>query len=357
MTAYHELRDNDANTHGARADFSYATAANKPLVFPLIPQLAASLGLRDRFMSRSMVANTEATGLNDLSVQHREVLELFELLYSVADGINTFDWADVQGFKEERAQISDSIYFLEWRLCQLEDSIRRRQCPTTRAESLPVLMPSDGAGPGPCSGSSGSGAWSETTPPIDLSNAIVYASHIFLHLAIRGQPPAAHRHRALTEALMSSLCDTLMMLDLLSGPESIGSPESYHTAISGGQLSVESWGSSTSEPTSTGAWSSATTTTTTRCELHENILLWVLFVGCCVRMPAFHDDAPFMYRGILLGDHHEFFLNALAKYCRARNILDRDALLATLKDIVWLDRWCENQLELVWQEISDRLSY
>ena len=307
-------------------------------------------------MSRSMVANTEATGLNDLSVQHREVLELFELLYSVADGINTFDWADLQGFKEERAQISDSIYFLEWRLCQLEDSIRRRLCPMTRAESLPILMLSDGTTAG---SSPGSGSWSDSSPPTDLSNAIVYASHLFLHLAIRGQPPAAHRHRALTEALMSSLCDTLMMLDLLSGPDSIGSPESYHTAVSGGQLSVESWGSSTSDPASTGAWSgaTATSTTTTRCELHENILLWVLFVGCCVRMPAIQDDAPFMYRGIILGDHHEFFLNALAKYCRTRNIFDRDALLAILKDIVWLNRWCENQLDLIWQEIGDRLSY
>lgn len=335
-----------------RADFSYATAANKPLAFPLIPQIASSLGLKDRFMSRSMVANTETTGANDLSIQHREVIELFELLYSVADGINTFDWADLKSFKEERAQISDSIYFLEWRLCQLEDSVRRRQqqYPAMRSESLPASMPTENQ----------DSSWLETSPPADLSDAIVYASHIFLHLAIRGQPPAAHRHRALTEALMSSLCDTLMMLDLLSGPDSIGSPESYHTALSGGQLSVESWGtgtSSTSEATSssTGAWN--TTNATNRCNLHENILLWVLFVGCCVRMPIFVDDSPFMYRGILLGDHHEFFLNALTKYCRARNIVDKDTLQTTLKDIVWLDRWCESQLGLIWHEMGDRLSY
>ncbi|RYP84853.1 hypothetical protein DL770_005146 [Monosporascus sp. CRB-9-2] len=322
----------------AWADFSYATAANKPLVFPLIPKLTMSLGLKDRFMSRSMVANTEAIGLNDLSVQNREAIELFELLYSIADSINIFDWADLKNFKAERAQISDSIYFLEWRLCQVEDLIRRRRHFSTRAESLPVLMPSEN-----------NETWIETSPPTDLSNALIYASHLFLHLAIRGQPPAAYRHRALTEALMSSLCDTLMVLDLLSDPETHGSPESHHTTGSGGQVSTESWSTTTSETLDVSTWGAI------KSDLHENILLWTLFIGSCIRMPSSPADAPFMYRGILLGDHHEFFIKALTRYCRMRNIFEEETLLATLKGIVWLDRWSENQLELVWQEIGGRV--
>ncbi|RYP48726.1 hypothetical protein DL768_005446 [Monosporascus sp. mg162] len=321
----------------AWADFSYATAANKPLVFPLIPKLAMSLGLNDRFMSRSMVANTEAIGLNDLSIRNRETIELFELLYSIADGINIFDWADFKNFKAERAQISDSIYLLEWRLCQLEDLTRSRQHSSTRAESLPVLMPSENE------------TWMETSPPTDLSNALIYASHLFLHLAIRGQPPSAYRHRALTEALMSSLCDTLMVLDLLYDPETNGSPESHHTTGSGGQVSTENWSTTTSETPDVGTWGAI------KPDLHENILLWILFIGSCIRMPSSPADAPFMYRGILLGDHHEFFINALTRYCRMRNIIEKETLLATLKGIVWLDRWSENQLELVWQEISGRV--
>lgn len=290
-------------------------------------------------MSRSMVANTEAIGLNDLSIQHREVIELFELLYSITDGINTFSWADIKNFKVERAQISDSIYLLEWRLCQLEDSTRSQQSSSTRAESLPITMPSDD-----------SDSWLETSPPTDLSNALIYASHLFLHLAIRGQPPAARRHRALTEALMSSLCDTLMMLDLLSEFDPpLGSPASYHTESSVGHLSTESWSTTTSEVSNPCTW------TALRSNLHENILLWILFVGSCIRIPNTLNNSPFMYRGILFGDHHEFFSRSLGKYCRVRNILDKDTLHLMLKDIVWLDSWCENQLELVWQEITDHM--
>ncbi|RYP41438.1 hypothetical protein DL767_001076 [Monosporascus sp. MG133] len=322
----------------AWADFSYATAAKKPLVFPLIPKLAMSLGLKDRFMSRSMVANTEAIGLNDLSVENREAIELFELLYSITDSINIFDWTDLKNFKAERAQISDSIYLLEWRLCQLEDLIRSRQHSSTRAESLPVLMPSEN-----------NEIWMETSPPTDLSNTLIYASHLFLHLAIRGQPPAAYRHRALTEALMSSLCDTLMALDLLSDPETHGSPESHHTTGSGEQVSTERWSTTTSEISDLSTWGAI------KSDLHENILLWTLFTGSCIRMPSSPADAPFMYRGILLGDHHEFFINALIRYCRMRNIIEKETLLATLKGIVWLDRWSDNQLELVWQEIGSHV--
>ncbi|RYP07192.1 hypothetical protein DL764_002638 [Monosporascus ibericus] len=322
----------------AWADFSYATAANKPLVFPLIPKLTMSLGLKDRFMSRSMVANTEATGLNGLSIQNREAIELFELLYSIANSINIFDWADLNNFKAERALISDSIYLLEWRLCQLEDLIRSRQHYSTRAESLPVLMPSEN-----------NETWMETSPPTDISNALIYASHLFLHLAIRGQPPAAYRHRALTEALMSSLCDTLMVLDLLSDPETHESPESHHTTSSGGQVCTENWSTATSET------SEASTRGAIKSDLHESILLWILSIGSCIRMPSSPADASFMYRGILLGDHHEFFINTLTRYCRMRSIIEKETLLATLRSIVWLDRWCENQLELVWQEIGDHI--
>ncbi|KAI0011337.1 hypothetical protein F4779DRAFT_626546 [Xylariaceae sp. FL0662B] len=323
----------------AWADFSYATAAHKPVVFPFIPQLASSLSLHDRFTSRSMMANMEPLEFRDLTIQNREAIELFELLYSITECINDFDYTNLESMSAERVQASDSIYLVEWRLCQLEELSRTRHS-LKRAESLPLVPSVEDNNHAKCP---------STT---DLSDALVYAAHLFLHLAIRGQPPAAHRHRALIEALMSSLCDAILTLDLLSDPETYGSPMSQGSGGSSGISSTESWITYTS---SDASHSSIPTPREPRNELHANILLWALFVGSCVRVPISSNESSFAHHMITLGEHHEFLINALKRYCRLRNILDKETLLAKLKDIMWLDRWCENQLELVWLQIEDYL--
>ncbi|KAI1760749.1 hypothetical protein GGR53DRAFT_508649 [Hypoxylon sp. FL1150] len=316
------------------ADYSYATAATKPVVFPFIPQLASSLALHDRFTSRSMMANMEPLGFRDLTVHNREAVELFELLYSITECINNFDYASLESTYGERIQVSDSIYMVEWRLCQLEE-VSRSQNSWKRTGSAPVIPSVE----------------EDTRPrhpsPTDLSDVLIYAAHLFLHLAIRGQPPSAQRHRALTDALMSTLYDPVLALGLLSQPKPYEHLGSQLARSSGREGGPESWSiynlSSETGPVSAPRQQQ-------RDELHANILLWALFVGFCIRVqrPSDEPSAP-------PSDHHDFFMNTLKNYCRMRNIVEKGELLEKLKDVVWLYSWCEHQLELIWEEIGEEL--
>ncbi|XDG07841.1 hypothetical protein ABKA04_007456 [Annulohypoxylon sp. FPYF3050] len=318
------------------ADYSYATAAHKPVVFPFIPQLASSLALHDRFTSRSMLANMEPLGYKDLTIQNREAIELFELLYSITECINSFDYASLESTYGQRIQVSDSIYMVEWRLCHLEE-ISRSQHSWKRAGSVPLLTSIE----------EGERRYPS---PTDLSDVLLYAAHLFLHLAIRGQPPSAQRHRALSEALMSALCDPILTLDLLSQPKDYGSPESQisRSTTSGMPVQQPPPGSiSTYPPPSDLAQASASRLP--KDELHANILLWSLFIGSCIRIPISPESS------ILQGDQHEFFVNALKNYCCMRGIVEQEVLAAKLRDIMWLHSWCEHQLSLVWMEIGNDL--
>ncbi|KAI1211890.1 uncharacterized protein F4807DRAFT_380166 [Annulohypoxylon truncatum] len=313
------------------ADYSYATAAHTPVVFPFIPQLASSLALHDRFTSRSMLANMEPLGLKDLTIQNREAVELFELLYSITECINDFDYASLESTYGQRIQVSDSIYMVEWRLCHLEE-ISRSQNSWKRAGSVPLLTSIE-----------------ETErrypSPTDLSEVLLYAAHLFLHLAIRGQPPSAQRHRALGDALMSALYNPALALDLLSQSKDYRTPESQIDRSNTVQPPPGSI--STYAPPSELA--QANVSRPPKDELHANILLWSLFIGSCIRIPV-SLDSP-----ILQGDQHEFFVNALKNYCQMRGIVERDVLAAKLRDIIWLHSWCEHQLNLVWVEIENDL--
>ncbi|KAI1806898.1 hypothetical protein F4811DRAFT_508563 [Daldinia bambusicola] len=316
------------------ADYSYATAVHKPVAFPFIPQLASSLALHDRFTSRSMLANMEPLGFKDLTIQNREAIELFELLYSITECINNFDYTSLENTFGQRIQVSDSIYMIEWRLCKLEHVSRTRQS-WRRAGSVPLLpsIETDNTQP-------------RFPSPTDLSDVLIYAAHLFLHLAIRGQPPSAQRHRALAEALMSSLYDPILALDLLSEPKPCES--------SGSQLASSSPDQSPT-PTMPGYFPTSEIslpgmTRLFRDELHANILLWALFIGSCVRIPVVLNEYS-----VLGGDQHHFFITALKNYCRIRNILEREVFLTKLKDVMWLYSWCEHQLGLVWGEIADSL--
>ncbi|KAI1506013.1 hypothetical protein F5X99DRAFT_415672 [Biscogniauxia marginata] len=322
----------------AWADFSYATVASEPLMFPFIPQLASSLSLHDRFQSRSLAANMEPLGPRDLTIHNREAVEIFELMYSITECLNEFDYMNLAGMSTERVQVSDSIYLVEWRLCKLEEAYRFRQ--SSKRSSLLLLTPSED-----------DQQQLECSQSTDISDILIHASHLFLHLALRGQPPAAHRHRTLTEALMSTLCDTLLTLDLLPVPESYASPQSYHSGGSAGTNSTESW-----SLTAASLSSYNVTPNEPSDGLHADIMLWALFTGSCVRIPVSRKESPFMYQTIRLGHHHEFFIQALKNYCRMRSIMDKETLTTKLKNILWLDSWCENQLEIIWKEIGDQFA-
>lgn len=283
-----------------------------------------------------MIANMEPLGFRDLTIHSREAVELFELLYSITECINNFDYASLDSTYGERVQVSDSIYMVEWRLCQLEEMSRSRQS-WKRTGSVP-LLPSTEDDRQP-----------RHPSPTDLSDVLIYAAHLFLHLAIRGQPPSAQRHRALTDALMSALCDPVLALDLLSQPKPYEHPRTQLSSRgSDGQGAAENWSIYCSS--SAVASASIPKQQQQKDELHANILLWALFVGACVRAQLPASESP-----ALLGDRHEFFVNALRNYCRARNIVKKDMLLEKLKSVVWLYSWCEHQLELVWEEVGEGL--
>ncbi|KAI3326893.1 hypothetical protein HD806DRAFT_531489 [Xylariaceae sp. AK1471] len=322
----------------AWADFSYAYAAGQPLMFPFIPQLASSLSLHDRFSSRLMGATVESLGSKDFVIRNRQLVEIFELLYSITECLGSFDYSNLANMSTERKQLGDSIYLAEWRLFQLEESSRNLRS----AESTSPLPP------GTRDDMKGEIGGSTT---IDMSESLMYAGHLFMHLAIRGQPPAAPRHRGITEALMLSLCDTLLTLDLLSDPESYGSPKSYHSTCSLGNSSVESWSTTTSN---TSMLSNPPMEPEN--DFIKNTLLWALFVGSCVRVPAIPIDFHFSHQAVFLGDHHQFFIHALKSCCRMRYITDKETLATKLRDVIWLNSWCENQLDLIWAEINDHLA-
>ncbi|KAF2963581.1 hypothetical protein GQX73_g9988 [Xylaria multiplex] len=317
-----------------RADFSYAYAAGQPLMFPFVPHLASSLSLHDRFNGRLMEPTKKPSGPKDLAIRDRGLIEIFELLHSITDCLGSFDYNNLENMSTERVQLSDSIYLAEWRIFQSEASYRNIKA-LERARAV-TLDDHSGA-----KGETGSSS------VIDLSESLMFAGHLFIHLALRGQPPAASRHRGITGALMSSLCETLLTLDILASPEPYGSPRSYHSTGSLGNSSVESWSTATSN---TSILSSSSLKAED--DFTKNALLWTLFVGSCVRMPVVPNEYHSSHQAVL-GDHHQFFIHALKNYCLMRNITDKETLATKLKDILWLNTWCENQVSLVWAEIGD----
>ncbi|KAI1818586.1 hypothetical protein GGS20DRAFT_527717 [Poronia punctata] len=308
------------------ADFSYAYASRQPLMFPFVPQLATSLWLHNRFGSRWPGAVSEHTGTQSLSIRNRKLLDIFELLYSITVCLGSFDYANLADMSAERVGVSDSIYLTEWNLFQLEESLT----PPRTSEDR-----------GDVGGSLGDPS------TVDLSESLMYAAHLFMHLALRGQPPSAPRHRAMTEALVSSLWSTRAILDLLPSSEVYGSPISHHSGGSLGDSSVEDWSTTTSSTSVLSIYPVKLVD-----EFTHNILLWTLFVGACVRVTPI---VPEPHQSGILGDHHQFFIHALVNYCRKRRISDKKTLETKIKDIIWLDSWCENQLDMIWGEIGDCL--
>lgn len=322
-----------------RADFSYAYAAGTPLMFPFVPQLASSLSLHNRFQSRLMGGDSmNYLGVKGIVIRNQQLVEVFELLYSITECLGSFDYTDLANMSSERVQLSDSIYLAEWQLFQLEELSRNLEA-VERTIHLPVGSRDSVEG----------GNGSSTV--IDISDSLMFAGHLFMHMALRGQPPGAPRHRGIIEALMSSLCDTLLVLDILSDPEPYASPRSHYSTVSQGNRSV---GSLTTTTSNTSVHSNPSTKLE-NC-LINNALLWVLFVGSCVRMPTIPTMSHYSHQTVLFGDHHRFFLQALKSCCRMRCITDKETLATNLKDIVWLQSWCENQLDLIWAEIGDHLA-
>lgn len=349
------------------ADFAYASASASPLAFPLVPALANSLPPQDRFTTRSskIHASPSRFDMPKFDIRHPEALELFELLFSATEAVNSFEFSRLEDLREQRGQMSDTVYLIEHRLCNFEEASRSR------------LSRKDGCTMVSC------------TSPTDLSDALVYASHLFLHLALRGQPPGAKRHRALTEALMMRLSCTLMYAGWLlddSVDESLESakPSPWSSgddiSVSPGPSSVgegsppppapleavHDWYINPASPEPTPALSASPLVPD---ELHDDILMWILFVGSCVQMrippvndnarswPGVGGDQPSSLDAAFLSrDYRAFFVLALKRVCRSRGIADKETLIDKLRAVIWLNTWCERQMDLVWAQMGLELT-
>lgn len=315
----------------AWADFAYATASQSPLSLPFIPTLASALDIQNRFLSRSIMLNTTSSSRsNGLVIRNRETIELFELIHSTTQAVNTFEFDKLESLQTERGQMSDSVYLVEYRLCNLEEAIRSRG-------SNSLLLQSGGVFDSQTVVNYGS--------PTDLSDALVYASHLYLHMALRGQPPQARGHKLLVEALMGSLLDISMTFSPVANVWPATSFDAANPCYNGGFLGGSTERSELSDSTPDSSREEASD------ELHEDILLWILFVGCCAQVPPSHvwEDLG----GTV--DCRVYFLGAMRKYCLSRGILNLDILTTKLKAIVWLNSWCEKQLEIIWARIGYEL--
>ncbi|KAK8123055.1 hypothetical protein PG984_011725 [Apiospora sp. TS-2023a] len=320
------------------ADFAYATMAAAPLSFPFVPQISGSLDIQDRFLSRSATINNNAARFYQQQQQHgrhglllldHEATELFELLFSTTEAVNNFEFARIDALKEQRSQMSDTVYLMEYRLCVKEQHARTRAAHSGHA--LPLANPTD------------------------LSESLIYATHLFLHLALRGQPPAAKRHKALTESLMTSLSGLLVHLGWLFGTNGDPSPPANYTTDAPGAHAYtleDSWPSSYQETVTIKPEPESEPEVAIIDDLHDDVLLWILFVGCCVQMRPAHPrneyEIPTLDSTFLARDHRPFFVLALRRLCRERAILEKEVLIDRLRAIVWMNTWCERQLDMVW---------
>ncbi|KAI0019962.1 hypothetical protein F4780DRAFT_792262 [Xylariomycetidae sp. FL0641] len=293
----------------AWADFSYATTAQRALMFPFVPQLASSLPLHDRFTSRSAALNAAAAASSPkplLTIRNRAaVADVLELLHAISACLNRFrDPTDLAAMaaSRDRVRVSDSIYLVEYRLCRLEEEERRRRRrrPHDPSSAAPLSTTTTTTPPPSREQEEGD---TTTATAADLSTALLYAAHLYLHLALRGQPPAAPRHRALAAALRAAVTPLLLS----------------HAPLPS---------SSTAAAEAPGADG-----------LHADILLWALFMGACVRSPSTTGTPT-----------RAFFVAGLRALCAARG--GGAGLAARLRGVLWLDAWCEGQVELVGREMA-----
>jgi hypothetical protein len=152
----------------------YAISSGQPLRFSILASLSNALSLSDQFLTRSVVDIIQY-GRSDLIVGNREFLEALELLHSISEAMTAYYMTG----GGDRVIISNSIYFVEYRLSSLNyRSLRER--------SFEFDFPAE-------------------TGRLDLAEALGIASQIYLHLGIRDVNVRVERHRRLFGRLLGAL--------------------------------------------------------------------------------------------------------------------------------------------------------
>jgi hypothetical protein len=124
---------------------------------------------------------------------------------------------------------------------------------------------------------------------VDLSEALLLAAHLYLHLAVRELPGTARMHLNMLGKLHAAVPESLANVVLL--------------------------------------WD----------DLSLEVLLWVLFVGAAAARA--HASRP-------------VFVRRLREVSVAVGVASRADLEAALKGVLWLDRFCERHCEGIWAEMG-----
>jgi hypothetical protein len=286
------------------------------------------------------------------TIKEREILELFEMLYSITNSINFFDSS-----KLERWQISNSIYLLEWKLCSVE-STPRVLAQTGFLLDVTVTDSAESIQEPPNSTELTGPAILGEVNELDLSAALKYSAHIFLHLGIRELPPAAKRHKSLTERLLMAVWPSLIPFDRQSDSDLL--PEPF--LVSDNDLGDVSHCSTPATPRSETGAKHPLNNAPEENDFHTLLLLWILFVGSCVRIGPMessllnpHLPGPTQAALTNYASYHDFFVSGLIRVCRIIGITNKEMLEMNLKEIIWLNGWCDDQVERLWSEVKEHL--
>ncbi|KAJ9155306.1 hypothetical protein NKR23_g2087 [Pleurostoma richardsiae] len=365
------------NPHLGRAvswvDMVYATAWDEPLAFGLVPDISHALETSDRITTKSAVAS--ATG--PFVVLDPEILASLEQLRAIVEMLNKMDFADLA----QRERVADAIYAFEYNHRRLEEGIpplSRYRAFTAAAsaassgsslEGAPAMMPFSVRDEQP---------WDTGSQRIDLSDVIKYSAHVFLHIVVRRHPAGAGTHRLLCERLWTALEPAVWALYTAPPPTSRDLP----MGSSSGQTGLDAVDpelflaelpsfSFVSEPPSQTQGSITLGTSSPR-NIHEAVVLWALFVGSCSRCRK----VPDMWRhvpgaaevfsaaharpvggngGLATGgeeDLRSMFVVTLKTVCEMWGLTSMEALRIVLREVMWVDGWCEEVLEPIWKEMG-----
>jgi len=233
-----------------RADFCYSTTWDCGPRFPVLSQSTASLGMSNRFMATSANEPVQPR-FSELSEVIWDMVEILETLHLISTAISSSQITNI-----DRKFISNSIYLVEHQLISLrQDSVVNH---------------------------------SITNLDIDLSGPLQYASHLYLHLAIRELPGTAKMHTRLLNRLENTLPTNLDYLIVVAPDSSL------------------------------------------------RLLLWILFIGAATS------------RG--KGEQTCFVPN-LRQVSLALQIYGQEDFERSLKSVLWLDRFCNSHCTTLSPEI------
>ncbi|OCL15216.1 hypothetical protein AOQ84DRAFT_413343 [Glonium stellatum] len=149
------------------ADFCYSTTWDCGPRFPVLSQSTASLGMSNHFIATSAGAPLQPR-FSELSEIIWDMVEILETLHLISTAISSSQPTNV-----DRKFVSNSIYLVEHQLISLRQD-------STAIRSIMSLE-------------------------INLSGPLQYASHLYLHLAIRELPGTAKMHTRLLNRLKDTI--------------------------------------------------------------------------------------------------------------------------------------------------------